>query len=199
MKWAEIIFERYPVKTRRALEILPGATAYLLITFPLWGAIWWPVAVAYFVLAFDVYWLYKSISIAFFGTIAHLRLKAAQKVDWLKEAQGFADWGKVKHILILPIANESVEVLRPTIKSLSDQTFPNENLLVVMSFEKRCTDWEERAKILMEEFMANLPQLIYTGHELKQGEVIGKSSNESWAGKFAYRKFIEKEGGDINY
>lgn len=199
MKWVEMIFERYPVKTRRALEILPGATAYLLITFPLWGAIWWPVAVAYFVLAFDVYWLYKSISIAIFGTIAHLRLKAAQKVDWLKEAQGFADWEKVKHILIVPIANESVEILRPTIKSLAEQSFPHKNLLVVMSFENHFADWEKRAKTLMEEFGENLPQLTYTAHELKKGEVRGKSSNESWGGKFAYRKFIEKEGGNINY
>jgi hypothetical protein len=57
------LFTRYPVKTKRALEVLPGFVAWMLILSPLWGSIFIPTALAYFILFFDVYWLYKSFAL----------------------------------------------------------------------------------------------------------------------------------------
>ncbi len=40
-------FQRHPVRTRRALEILPGLISWFLILFPVWGSLLIPQVVAY--------------------------------------------------------------------------------------------------------------------------------------------------------
>ena len=73
------IFTRYPIKTRRALEILPGFVSWTLILFPIWGSFLIPLVVAYFILFFDVYWFYKSFSLVIMAFIASKKIKLAEK------------------------------------------------------------------------------------------------------------------------
>ena len=47
-------------KIYRLWEMIPGFFAWMVILFPIWGAFIVPKAVAYFVIAFLVYWLYQS-------------------------------------------------------------------------------------------------------------------------------------------
>ena len=68
---------------KRLLEILPGFVSWNLILFPVWGSFVSPIAVAYFVLLFNVFWLYKSITFGLFAIIAHLRIEASKKMDWM--------------------------------------------------------------------------------------------------------------------
>ena len=42
----------------RALEILPTATVWLIITAPLWGAIFFPAALGFGMVLFSIYWLW---------------------------------------------------------------------------------------------------------------------------------------------
>ena len=51
----------------RFLEILPGALSWgtlILMIFLSWKR---PIWVAFFIIAFDIYWLLKTIFLAFFG------------------------------------------------------------------------------------------------------------------------------------
>ncbi|TSC53734.1 MAG: Uncharacterized protein LiPW16_315 [Microgenomates group bacterium LiPW_16] len=74
------IFEQYPEKTHRALEILLPAITWGVITMPFWLSFWHPAMVAYFVIGFDVYWFYKSATLAINALRSYLTLSAHVKV-----------------------------------------------------------------------------------------------------------------------
>src|SRR5581483_6161113 len=97
----ENLFNRYPVKTRRALEIFPGFMAWMLILSPIWGSLLIPTQLAYFILFFDVYWLYKSFSLVVTVTVASHKVQLAQKEDWYAKTKTLPHVEDVHHILII--------------------------------------------------------------------------------------------------
>src|SRR5579872_2413906 len=108
----ENLFTRYPIKTKRALEVLPGFIAWMLILSPLWGSIFIPTALAYFILFFDVYWMYKSFSLVVTATISYRKIKQAEKTDWYEKTKNLAHVTEVNHVLIILNYKETVEKLR---------------------------------------------------------------------------------------
>ncbi len=159
-----------------------------------------PVAVAYYIIIFDVYWLYRSVVSAVLSLMAHYRLRAAKKFDWLAEAKTFLDWERVNHLIIIPTYQEPLHTLRRTLKGLSGQTFPIKNLSVVLSFEKReGRVAKEKARKLKKEFRGVFGNLIITYHPDLPGEVKGKSSNTSWGAKVGKEKVIDGQGWSLDY
>src|SRR3954469_4312393 len=118
------IFTRYPVKTRRALEVFPGLMAWLLILSPLWGSLFFPLQLAYFILFFDIYWLYKSFSLVVTASIASGKIKEAEKMNWYDKVKDMQHVEKMQHVLIVLNYKESVEKLRLTLEVLAKQSFP---------------------------------------------------------------------------
>jgi hypothetical protein len=78
-------FRRHPIRTKRALEILPGFTSWFLILFPIWGSFLVPKFVAYYVIIFAVYWLYRSINLAIFAGIAQNKVRKNSQNDILPQ------------------------------------------------------------------------------------------------------------------
>lgn len=193
------VFTRYPIKTRRALELLPGVTAWVLILSPFWGALLIPTVLAYFILFFDVYWLWKSFYLVFTASIATRRLHHAEKEDWYAKAKKLKHVEKVNHVLIILNYKESVEKLRLTLDVLKKQTFPAKQLHIILAMEEREVEAKERAKILMKEYGDVFGHIFPTYHPDVIGEVKGKSSNEAYAGRVAYKKFFEEGKMDIDY
>ncbi len=193
------IFTRYPTKTRRVLEILPGFSSWMLILFPIWGSLVIPFIVAYFILFFDVYWFYKSFSAAINAFIASNKIRDAEKMDWHEAASSLADFNKVTHVIVIPNYKESVEKLRETIKSLARQSFPAKRIHIVLAMEKREEKARQKAQILTREFKDVFGSIFATYHPDIKGEVKGKSSNEAYAGKTTYKKLTKKGVIDINY
>jgi len=185
----------------RLLEILPGFVSWNIILFPYWGIILVPNMVAYFILSYNIYWFYQSMQIAFTGVISHFRIQATMFLDWMNELKSFPDWKKVKHVIIIPTYKEPIYILKRTIKAIADQTLPNKQLYVVLAMEKNepINEREEKVKILKEEFSDKLPHFYVTVHELKKGEISGKSSNEKHAAVWAKKNIIDKNNFDINY
>lgn len=183
----------------RILEILPGAFSLTLITFPAWGSLFIPNVVAYFIIAFDVYWLYKSITLGVIATMSHFRMKASKTNDWLKEAAQYSDWEKVEHLIIIPTYKEPMQTLQATIEHLKAQDFPTQRIHIVLGGEERETDFEKKAAQLRAEFGHYFGSFMHTVHPDIKGEVKGKSSNEAFAAKYAKIELIDKKGLDINY
>ncbi len=182
----------------RLLEVAIGLLSINFILFPFWGSLIIPDLVAYLILAFDILWFYKSAASAAAAFNSHRQIEKSKKIDWLTKAKMAADFEKVHHLVIIPNANEPVSILRRTLASLSAQNFPKERLLVVLAMEEREAGAGEKAESLQKEFSATLPNLFYTRHVLKPGEVIGKSSNEAYAGVWADEK-IRQLGIDIDF
>lgn len=184
---------------KRALEILPGFVSWNLILFPAWGAFVMPVVVAYFILLFDVYWLYQSLSMAFFGIVAYFRLEASKKFDWLGEVKVFPDWQKVHHIVIVCTYKEPLHILERTLKSIADQTMPHQQISVVVGFEKREVGWQEKATELQKTFGNKFANLLFSEHTLIPGETAGKHSNARVAVLKAKKELVDTKKIDFDY
>lgn len=194
------LVKRHPVRSQRALEILPGLVSWSLILFPFWGSLLIPTFVAYYIIAFDVYWLYQSFWTGIFSLLSHFRIKASQEFDWLKDAQSFPSWEKVNHIVVIPTYKEPLKTLKRTLSQLKKQTYPLKKIWVVLSFEEReGPAAKKKAKKLKKEFGQDFAQLIVTFHPDLPGEVKGKSSNTAWGAKLAKKALVDKKGLDINY
>jgi len=190
-KFFQKIFNRYPIKTKRFLELLPGFFSWTLILFPVWGSILIPYIVAYFILFFDVYWLYKSFSFTIAAFISSRKIKEAENKDWLKAAQVFKNFKLVNHIAIIPNYTESVDTLRRTITSIASQTFPAKQIFVILAMEKREKNVNKKANMLIKEFRKSFGGIFATYHPDIKNEVKGKSSNQSFASKEAYNKLVK--------
>src|SRR5579859_6468908 len=193
------IFFRYPVKTRRFLELIPGIISWTLILFPLWGGIFFPVFLAYFIVFFDVCWLYKSLSLTVTAFIASNKIRVAEKINWLEKAQQQSHFKEMSHVIVIPNYKERVHKLKETLQTVVQQTFPTKRIYVVLAMEDREEDGREKAAMLIKEFKPIFGDIIATFHPDIAGEVKGKSSNESYGAKEAYNKLIETKKIDINY
>lgn len=193
------LFTRYPVKTRRALEVFPGIMVWMLILSPIWGSLFFPVQLAYFILFFDIYWLYRSFSLVITASIASGKIKEAELIDWYDKAKRFEHVDKVQHVLIILNYKETVEKLRLTFDALAKQSFPTKQLHLVLAMEEREEEAKERAAILIKEYGHIFGSVFATYHPDLPGEVKGKSSNEAYAGREAYKKLFEHGSYDIDY
>lgn len=184
---------------QRALEILPGFVSWNLILFPVWGAFFFPMTVAYFVLLFDVFWLYKSITFALSAIIAHLRIEASKKMDWIEELKCFSDWKQVHHIIIITTYKEPLYILERTITSILKQTMPKEQLTLVVGFEEREIGWQEKAAELKRKFRGKFAHFLINSHTLVPGETAGKHSNARSCILLVKKTLIDRKKIDINY
>lgn len=186
----------------RLLEILPGLVSWNLILLPWWGIFVFPVFVAYFVLFFDVFWLYKSVMLALAATVAHLRIEAARHFNWGGELQKFGkDSQKVLHIIILATYKEPLHILERTFNSIAAQDFNKEQIAVVLAMEAREDEKEREKKVkeLKTKFGKKLGHFFVTVHKLAAGEIAGKSSNERYAAIWAKKKFVQELGYNQDY
>lgn len=194
-------FVRHDKTVHRFLEILPGLFSWNLIFFPYWAIFVVPIFVAYFVLAFNIYWFYQSLQIAISATISHLRMQASMNYDWLTDLKAFPDWQKVHHVIIIPTYKEPLYILERTFVSLVNQDLPKKQLTVVLAMEKKEPEEDrlEKVKALTEKFGKTFGNFFVTVHKLVPGEIVGKASNERHAGIWVKKKLVDDGGMDINY
>lgn len=192
--------EKHDKKVQRLLEILPGFFSWSLILFPFWGSFLIPNLVAYYIITFDVYWFYRSITFAFLAVSSYFKIKAYQKYDWLKDVKGFGDWQKVHHLIIIPTYKEPLYILRRTLFALKKQTFPLKKISIILSFEQReGKPAREKANLLKKEFQAHFANFEAIFHPDLPGEIKGKSSNTAYAAKFAQKKIFNAKKDHLDY
>ena len=195
-KW----MRRHPIRTKRALEILPGTVSWFLILFPIWGSFVIPNIVAYYIIAFSVYWFYRSMTTAFMAILGYFKLHTFQVYDWMGDVVSFPDWKRINHIIVVPTYKEPIQTLRRTLDKLKEQTFPLKNIHIMLSFEDREGDVaRDKAKLLLGEYQNTFGHLWVTYHPDLPGEVKGKSSNTSWGAKESKRLLVDQFGIDIDY
>jgi hypothetical protein len=187
--------------TLRLLEILPGFFSWNVILFPYWGIFVIPEVVAYFILAFNIYWFYQSLTIAISATFSHLRIQASINYNWLADLKTFDDWKKVHHVIIITTYKEPVHILKRTLNSLAKQTLPKKQISIVLAMEEAepKKDRLKKVQILRNKFGKTFANLFVTAHKLTPDEVRGKASNERFAAIWAKKKLVDQKKMDINY
>lgn len=192
-------FRIYPRKSMRLLEVIAPLTSLFLISVPFWGAIIFPTALTYFIIFFDVYWLYKSLNLAICSFIASKKIKEAENTNWLNKASVLPSFSKTRHVVVIPTYQENLEKLMIGIESIKNQTFPLKRIYIFIAFEARELEAREKAKALYEIYKGVFGGMYCTFHPDKLHEVKGKSSNQAHAVRVANEILIGKLKLDENY
>lgn len=251
----------------RLIEKVPAITAFLVIISPIVGALFAPRLTAYFVIIFNIYFLYKSISYFVLVVLAVIKVRSTENINWvarledlrfpeqgikrlkqeyenialsefdthkekmhrnkmipsfldryafylerrktkkylldeiekleaIKEQGIFYDPSKLHHVIMIPHWKEPYGVLADTVTAISKSTFPTKQISVLMAAEARDPEGIEKSEKLKQEFGHLFENFWVSSHVLQEDEVIGKSSNMAWAGKFAVEQ-IKKLGWDL--
>lgn len=179
------------------MEILIPLTSWMLITMPLWLSFWHPALVAYFIITFDVYWFYKSFTLAYSAIRSYLTMQAHVKVNWLAKAKTLPHFSSVRHIIIIPEYNEPFHILKRTLDNLMQQDMPKKQIIVVLATEEKDSHADEVGAAIIKEYGDKFGRFIVTKHPLTPHEVAGKSSNMAWAAKHAVE--LIKDSIDMHY
>ena len=178
----------------RFLEILPGALAWLTLTAVIVLSAWIPTGAAIFIIAFDVYWLVKTIYLSVHMNAAFRRMRSNMRRSWGKDLEttramspGLGDIGagELVHAVILPFYREPYRIVRESISSLTGADWPNERMIVILAAEERAgEDARVVARDIEREFGDRFLRFEVTTHPGDiHGELAGKGSNEKWAGQ----------------
>ena len=191
----------------RALEVLTGALALFLISTLVWGYVWFPAELAVALLVFDVYWLWKSWTIAYHVVKGVRLMRHYESLNWREEYDKAASrdlfvlaWDAVRHVVVIPNYKESEEKLRTTLRALAQADGAGLRIIPVLAMEEAEAGAYRKAAALEREFSAAFPVFLCTFHPAGlPGEVRGKSSNEAWASRRAYEELVERGGMGLDY
>ena len=184
-------------RIHRLLEMLPGTFSWGTILFFFIGSFLIPIYIAYLVIVFDIFWLYKSATFAVTAVVSYLRIKASQQMDWLGEIKLFPDWQKVHHIVIVPQYKEPLHILERTLQSLAAQDLPHRQLTIVMATEARDPEGRAKVETLKKQYGQKFANFFITVHSLTPQETVGKHSNENYAARWVKKELVDKRKVDI--
>jgi len=196
----------------RLLEIIPGFFAWTTLLGLLILSYFKPVFVAFFMIAFDVYWLLLVIFLGIHLIVSYRKLKKNLKINWKEKclelknnimslknnnclAKKGIKWEDIIHLLILPTYNEDLKVIKPSFEALINDGYPTDKMAVVLAIEARAgVSAMEKAKIIEKEYGHKFKHFIITVHpDNIVGELKGKGANQAWAAKEARKELIDKE------
>ena len=187
---------------KRTLEIIPGGLSWGIIITLILLSILRPVASAIIIITFDFYWIIRTLYLTTLLILAHHRLSGQKNRDWLASCaelpanKGFRD---LYHLVILPVYNEGLEVLRPSLDSLSASHYLKDKFIVVVAFEERNLAARKNARILEKEFSAKFKAYLSTFHpDGLAGESRTKGANATWAARAA-KEYIDSQGIDYEH
>jgi len=178
----------------RLFEILPGVFSFgVLIASVIlsWRA---PILIAVFIIVFDVYWLIRISYLSVHQISSYKQMKKNLKTDWLVKLDRLPGgrWKKIYHLIILPTYKEGLEIIRTTLRSLTESDYPKEKMIVVLAVEERAgSEILNLIKKIEDEFIKEFFQFLITVHPKNiLGEIAGKGSNVAWAVKEVKEKII---------
>jgi hypothetical protein len=190
---------------QRLLEIAPGAVSWFIVSALFWGALLVPGPLAAAVAAFDLLWLYLSVTTAWFALMTFRRMRRDHNTDWRREhdiafleGRAIVAWEEVFHVVVIPSYKEPLEILRRAMESIAAQANAQQ-IIVVLAMEAREQNAGQKALALESEFRHRLGGVFSTYHPAGlPGEIVGKSSNENWAARIAKRHLVDELGYDLH-
>jgi len=183
----------------RALEILPGVLVWITLIGMFILSWLKPIWVACFIIAFSVYWMLRTFHFSLHIVSAYRKMKAHLKINWIEKLNGLKksdpdkDWHKIYHLIIFPMYKENLVVIKGSFKALLNSDYPKEKMIVVLAIEERAGQIAQKvASAISEEYGNKFFRFLVTEHPKDiNGEIAGKGSNESWAGRQAKKDVID--------
>ena len=169
---------------KRLIEIIPGALVWTTLIVSVALSFIRPLWVVYFIIVFDLYWLFRVAYYIPFMIVSWWRFQRDTRKSWQPLAEAAAGYDRIRHLVMLPTVKEDLGVIRSTLESMLDGTYPAERMIIVLGGEDRCReDFEPKFKILEQEFGARFLRFVGTLHPRDlPGEIMGKGSNLNYMG-----------------
>ena len=162
----------------RLLEMIPGVLVWVTLVAAVTLSFVRPLWVIFFIVIFDVYWLFRIAYFAIFLITSWRTYRCNTKIDWLAKLGECPDSGKLYHLIFFPTTTESYEVLKTTVDALATSAFPKDRMIVVLAGEERFKDeFLPKTERLIKEFSGTFKKIFVTLHTLKPDELKGKSAN----------------------
>lgn len=185
-------------KLFRLFEIVPGFLAWGTIIGIILLSYFAPVIAAYFIIAFDLYWLLKTLHLSLHHRHNWKRLRHNIKVDWEEMLNPFK-YDYLYHMVILPFYNETEDVVEESIQSILKTKYNKDRVIIVLAAEQRAgEDAWSLAKKMKEKFASECAHFVVTQHPADiEGEMAGKGSNIAYAAEQARVEVLD--ANTINY
>lgn len=184
----------YHFFTNRFGEILIPALTWFVITLPIWLSPFHPAVVAYFIIGFDLYFLYKAVTTTFNAAIAYRKIQLISRIDFNKRISK-QNLDSIHHFIIIPNYKEPTYKIESTIQSIVDNDYPHTNMYLVLAFEKREEEAKDKYRYFKEKYGSNFRMIIDTYHILQPNEVPGKASNQTFAAR-RVDEYVEQQQWD---
>jgi len=165
--------------------------SWVLITLPLWLSPFHPAVVSYFILAFDLYFFYKSILTSYYAVLSYQKILIHEKINYKNKIKKIKESGSIKHFIIVPNYKEPIYKLESTINSFIKNDYPYKNIYLVLAFEKREKESEKKYQYLEKKYQKNFEKIIASFHPDLPNEEPGKASNQTYAAKIV-DQYVEK-------
>ena len=180
-------------KFYRLLEMLPGFLTWGTIVLAIIFSWLQPVWVAFFMIAFVIYLLLRTLYFAFHLWTGYQHMRINEKKDWMGELEKLPSFKHLYHLVVIPTYRESLEVLRPTLEAIQNSTYPKDKMIVVLGIEEReGEEAQKKADVLKKEFGGQFFKFLITKHpDNIAGEIAGKGSNESFAARVAKEEILD--------
>src|SRR3989344_1050762 len=123
----------------RFLEIFPGVFAWATFLGVVAASYLVPVWAAVFIIAFDVYWLVKTVFLSFHLRGNFKRMQQNLKIDW-RERLSRLRYKHIWQLVILPMSKEPYGVVRDTVLAIKESSWPKDKMILVLSYEERYKD-----------------------------------------------------------
>jgi hypothetical protein len=179
----------------RILEIIPGALSWTILIGMIVASMYAPFFAAYFIIAFSIYWVLKTLFLSYHVRYNWKRLKHHMKLDW-QVLVSRLDYHQFYHLAIFPYYNEPLEVLEAAMKGLLAAKYDPKKMIVVLAAEARGGEEAvNQAYIMQERYGKHFGHFVVSVHPADvPGELAGKGSNTHHALKQVHQDVILKYG-----
>jgi hypothetical protein len=178
----------------RLLEIVPGALSWTILIGIVLASIYAPFFAAYFIIAFSIYWVLKTIFLSYHVRYNWRRLKHHMDLDWGHMIED-CDYSHFRHLVILPFYHEPEEIIVSALEGLKEASYDPNKLIVVLAAEERAGEEQvSMAKRVSESYQGTFGSLLLTVHpDDVTGEIAGKGSNTHYALQQVHDQVITAE------
>lgn len=181
-------------KRLRFYEILPGFLVWTTLCLSIFLSIVQPLLVIYFVIIFDLYWVFRVIYFIFNIVISWRNYHRDSKINWLEKLKELdKKWQEYYHLIFLPVSKEGEEIVFGAIENLLSADYPKDKMIVVLAGEERfkdqCGPILENAKTKYGPSFGHFLTVMHPAN--LSGEIPGKGSNLNYAGHVVL-KYIDE-------
>lgn len=177
----------------RFFEILPGFLSWATIVLAIVFSAIFPMQTAIFIIAFDLFWLLKTIYLSLHLKANWRRIRKNIDTDWSERLNKLTH-DHIYHMIMLPFYKEDEALIEKTLDTLLQCRYDSKKMIVVLGAEERAgREALEIAASMRKQYENSFGHFIVTVHpDGIEGELAGKGSNIAYAAEAARTQILDK-------